>query len=225
MIKLTQILSECCCDGTIKEEDPCWDGYKQVGTKTKNGKQVPNCVPEAITYHTDNKVPFHENVFRMYSENYFRFFQEARSLFESGDLTELHWFDEELLRSDIGTIGEYNGRLVPLDIPIAEGMIKEAEYQGRDVQLNKPKRGGSKKFYVYVKDPKSGNIRKVSFGVAGGGGKLAVKLKDPDARRSFAARHQCEKKKDKTSPGYWSCRLPRFAKSLGLSAPKGAQWW
>lgn len=101
--------------------------------------------------------------------------------------------------------------------------IKEAEYRGKKVQLSKPKRGGSKKFYVYVKDPKSGNIKKVSFGADSGGGKLAVKLKDPKARKAFADRHNCDQKKDKTKAGYWSCRLPRYAKSLGLSG--GGTWW
>jgi len=101
--------------------------------------------------------------------------------------------------------------------------IPEAEYQGKKVELSKPKRGGSKKFYVYVKDPKSGNIKKVSFGADSGGGKLAVKLKDPKARKAFADRHNCDQKKDKTKAGYWSCRLPRYAKSLGLSG--GGTWW
>lgn len=89
--------------------------------------------------------------------------------------------------------------------------------------LNKPKRGGSKKFYVYVKDPKTKNIKKVSFGAKSGGGKLSVKLKDPEAKRRFKERHNCEQKNDKTTPGYWSCRLPRYAKSLGLSG--GGTWW
>jgi hypothetical protein len=86
-------------------------------------------------------------------------------------------------------------------------------------------RGGSggKKFKVYVKDPKTGNIKKVSFGAAGGGGSLAVKLKDPAAKRSFAARHKCHTTKDKTTASYWACRLPRYAKSLGLSG--GGTWW
>lgn len=101
--------------------------------------------------------------------------------------------------------------------------IPEAEYQGKSVELNKPKRGGSKKFYVYVKNPKTGKIKKVSFGAKSGGGNLAVKLKDPKARKAFADRHNCEQKKDKTSAGYWSCRLPRYAKSLGLSG--GGTWW
>jgi len=107
--------------------------------------------------------------------------------------------------------------------PSYKKTVGEAEYQGKDVDLNKPKRGGSKKFYVYVKNPKTGKIKKVSFGAASGGGKLAVKLKDPKARKAFADRHNCDQKNDKTKPGYWSCRLPRYAKSLGLSG--GGTWW
>jgi hypothetical protein len=101
--------------------------------------------------------------------------------------------------------------------------LKEAEYQGKKVELSKPKRGGSKKFYVYVTDPKTKNVKKVSFGADSGGGKLAVKLKDPKARKAFADRHNCDQKNDKTKAGYWSCRLPRYAKSLGLSG--GGTWW
>jgi hypothetical protein len=101
--------------------------------------------------------------------------------------------------------------------------IKEAEYQGKEVEIGKPKRGGSKKFYVYVKNPKTGKIKKVSFGAKSGGGNLAVKLRDPKARKAFADRHNCEQKNDKTKPGYWACRLPRYAKLLGLSG--GGRWW
>jgi hypothetical protein len=102
-------------------------------------------------------------------------------------------------------------------------IIAEAEYKGKKVELNKPKRGGSKKFYVYVKDPQSGNIKKVSFGAKSGGGNLAVKLKDPKARKAFSDRHNCPEKTDKTTAGYWACSLPRFAKSLGLSG--GGRYW
>jgi len=101
--------------------------------------------------------------------------------------------------------------------------IREAEYQGKKVEIGKPKRGGSKKFYVYVRNPKTGKIKKVSFGAKSGGGNLAVKLKDPKARKAFADRHNCEQKNDKTKPGYWACRLPRYAKLLGLSG--GGRWW
>jgi hypothetical protein len=98
--------------------------------------------------------------------------------------------------------------------------IPEAEYQGKKVQLNKPKRGGSKKFYVYVKNPKSGNIKKVSFGDTG----LSVKIKQKGARASFAARHKCAQKKDKTKPGYWSCNIGRYWKSLGGGSNFSGYW-
>jgi len=97
--------------------------------------------------------------------------------------------------------------------------ISEAEYRGKKVQLNKPKRGGSKKFYVYVKS-KKGNVKKVSFGDTG----LSVKLKQRGARASFAARHKCAQKKDKTKPGYWSCNIGRYWKSLGGSSNFSGYW-
>ena len=99
--------------------------------------------------------------------------------------------------------------------------LDEAEYRGKDVPLNKPKRGGSKKFVVYVKDPKSKNVRKVSFGGTTG---LNVKIDEPGARSSFAARHQCATKKDKTKPGYWACNIGRYWKSLGGSRNFSGYW-
>lgn len=98
--------------------------------------------------------------------------------------------------------------------------IPEAEYKGKKVQLNKPKRGGSKKFYVYVKNPKTGNVKKVSFGDTG----LSVKFKQKGARASFAARHKCAAKKDKTKAGYWSCNIGRYWKSLGGSSNFSGYW-
>jgi len=97
--------------------------------------------------------------------------------------------------------------------------ISEAEYRGKKVQLNKPKRGGSKKFYVYVKS-KKGNVKKVSFGDTG----LSVKLKQRGARASFAARHKCAQKKDKTKAGYWSCNIGRYWKSLGGGSNFSGYW-
>ena len=79
--------------------------------------------------------------------------------------------------------------------------ITESEYQGKKVKLNDPIRGGSKKFYVYVKNAK-GNIVKVSFGDTTG---LSIKRDDPARRKSFRARHNCDTAKDKTSARYWSC--------------------
>ena len=94
--------------------------------------------------------------------------------------------------------------------------VNEAEYQGKTVTLNTPKRGGSKKFYVYTKN-KKGNVIKVSFGQQG----MTVKTDNPGRVKAFVDRHDCKNKNDRTKAGYWSCRLPRY-KSLGI---KGGQWW
>ena len=87
--------------------------------------------------------------------------------------------------------------------------------------LGKPKRGGSKKFYVYVKNPKTKKIKKVSFGDTSG---LSAKINNSKARQAFAARHDCKNKTDKTKASYWSCRLPRYAKLLGLKSSFSGFW-
>jgi len=78
--------------------------------------------------------------------------------------------------------------------------IQEAEYQGKKVKLNDPIRGGSKKFYVYVKD--GDKVKKVSFGDTTG---LSIKRDDPARRRNFRARHNCDNPGPKTKARYWSC--------------------
>ena len=97
--------------------------------------------------------------------------------------------------------------------------IDEAK-EGKHV-LNKPKRGGSKKFYVYVRNPKTKKIKKVSFGDTSG---LSAKINNPEARRAFSKRHDCPNKTDKTKASYWSCRLPRYAKALGLKSNFTGFW-
>jgi hypothetical protein len=84
---------------------------------------------------------------------------------------------------------------------VNEDILDEAEYRGRKVTLNKPQRGGSKKFYVYVRDPKTKNVKKVSFGDPN----MKIKKSNPARRKSFRARHKCSQKKDNTTAGYWSC--------------------
>jgi hypothetical protein len=87
--------------------------------------------------------------------------------------------------------------------------------------IGKPKRGGSKKFYVYVRNPKTKKIKKVSFGDTTG---LSAKINNPEARRAFAKRHDCANKTDRTKASYWSCRLPRYAKLLGLKSSFSGFW-
>jgi len=81
-------------------------------------------------------------------------------------------------------------------------LVYEAEYQGRKVTLNKPTRGDVKKFKVYVKDPKTGNVKKVNFGDK----KMRIKKSNPKRRKSFRARHNCDNPGPKTKARYWSCK-------------------
>ena len=90
---------------------------------------------------------------------------------------------------------------IPYLKELKEGTLEEAEYQGRKVKLGKPMQGDSKKFKVYVKNPK-GNVVKVNFGQKG----MNIKKDNPGARKSFRARHKCDQDKPRTSAGYWSCR-------------------
>ncbi len=96
---------------------------------------------------------------------------------------------------------------------IDEDVFEEAEYRGRKVKLNKPMRGDVKKFKVYVKDPKTGNVRKVNFGHGGTSAKrrgektMRIKKSNPKRRKSFRARHNCDNPGPKTKARYWSCRM------------------
>lgn len=93
-----------------------------------------------------------------------------------------------------------------------ENELWEAEYRGRKVALNRPMKGDVKKFKVYVKDPKSGNIKKVNFGHGGTSAKklgqktMRIKKHIPSRRKSFRARHNCANPGPKTKARYWSCR-------------------
>ena len=196
--------------------------YKSSKGKSWGKKAKNESISESLLYHIENRIPLTENVYRYGSEGYFNLINETRELYLRGEI-ELSHLDEEFIKTDIGKKGIYEGEEVWLDILYEEEeeLINEAEYQGKKVQLNKPKRGGSKKFYVYTKC--GDRVRKISFGAKSGGGTLAVKLRDPKARKAFADRHKCSQKNDKCSAGYWACRLPRYAKSLGLSG--GGTWW
>jgi hypothetical protein len=160
------------------------------------------------------------NQYRLLSNGFKDFIEEARSLWNNGAL-QLDEGDIEILESDLCKYAEFEGEMVPLDCPIHNSeYIDEAEYKGDDVDLNSPKRGGPKKYYVYVKNEK-GNVVKVNFGDSGN---LKSKINDPEARKNFASRHKCSEKKDKTSAGYWSCNLPRYASQLGLSGGGNYYW-
>ena len=286
----------------------------------------------SLNYHVEHGLTLHENVYRYSSEKFISLFKEAREALRDGKI-QLNEEDLELLEStDIGEYGLYEGKKVPLDLPmlneevtttdkmltvlsvidgkrnlandqisqlfkdnvggsfyiytneegeyenlkpiskqdafkyidyynsrlkkdykkeeklgaelgilgieselmfnkgefqtdpsvfsVNESELDEAEYRGRDVKLNKPERGGPKKFFVYTKNDK-GNVVKVNFGGTTG---LNVKIDEPGARASFAARHKCAQKKDKTAPGYWACNIGRYWKSLGGKRNFSGYW-
>jgi hypothetical protein len=176
---------------------------------------------EGLKYHLDNARPLTEHVYRAGSDSYFNLWAEARALY-SRNIIEVQGDDLEVLtETDLGHFGLYENQKVPLDFIFEEvEEIDEADKKKKNPPIGKPKRGGSKKFYVYVRKP-GGGIKKVSFGDTTG---LSAKINNPEARRAFAARHDCKNKKDRTKASYWSCRLPRYAKLLGLKSNFSGFW-
>ena len=177
---------------------------------------------ENLRYHVDKQLPLTENTFRYGSEAFLNLWAEARSLYLR-EIIHVNEDDKEILEeTDLGNFGLYENQKVPLDLLLLENEeLEEAEGKKKNPPLGKPKRGGSKKFYVYVKNPKTKKIKKVSFGDTSG---LSAKINNPEARRAFAARHDCKNKTDKTKASYWSCRLPRYAKLLGLKSSFSGFW-
>jgi hypothetical protein len=167
-------------------------------------------VSESLQYHIDSNISITESIYRPGSKAHLKVLNEARSLYETGKLN-LTKEDSTLFdTTDLGKTGIYEGEVVALDLPLE--ILNEAEYKGRKVKLNYPTRGGSKKFRVYVKNPKTGRVKKLDIGDTTG---LKAKVSDPKARKSFAARHKCSTKKDRTTAGYWSCRINKYAHLWG----------
>jgi hypothetical protein len=167
-------------EGIVNEA--CWEGYKQVGGKMKNGKMVPNCVPISEDINSDDDV------------NY--------------GLVEPEEYDveDEDMEDFISFMRAYDKNLNE-----GCQCLREAEYQGREVKLGKPMAGDVKKFKVYVKNP-AGNVVKVNFGHGGtsaaskGEKTMRIRKSNPAARKSFRARHNCDSPGPRHKARYWSCR-------------------
>jgi len=143
----------------------------------------------------------------------------------------------ELIDAETGKVFELGGRVfntIDQLYKSAEDTIKpqggtQSTYLGevskskkKNPPLGKPKRSssGGKAYVVYVRDPKTKKIKTVRFGSGG----LKAKINNPKARQAFAKRHRCSEKTDKTKASYWSCRLPRYAKLLGLKSSFSGFW-
>jgi hypothetical protein len=146
--------------------------FKEV-YKNYHSDNIREDLDEIIKYANKNNIPVH-NVYRPHSDAYYELTKQlSEKINHLPDVDKLTRtvFEE----TDLGKWEKYEGELVPLDLPLVE-----AEYNGREVELEKP--------------------------------------------RSFSARHNCPSKKDKTKPGYWSCRLPMYAKELGLQGGGNYFW-
>ena len=172
---------------------------------------------EGLQYHTKNNIPIVENIYRVYSNEFFNIYNESRQLYNEGVL-EVTGVDLDLIKTDLGQIGIFEGEEVYLDIPFLDNVeeyLVEVKHRGKNVKLNKPFRtpSGPKKFAVYVKTPK-GTIKKVTFGDPN----MRIRNNDKAAAKSFRARHKCSEKKDRTKAGYWSCNITRYRKALGIKS-------
>ena len=180
--------------------------------------KVKSLLSEGLQYHIDKKIPLFETVYRIGSDKHLSLIKEARKMY-SRNVIDLCEEDEHLIKTHLGEFALYEGESIPLDLPMLEEVeIDEAEFKGKEVPLGKPKRGGPKAYYVYVKD--GDKVKKVTFGSGG----LRAKIKNKEARNAFAARHNCDKKTDRTTAGYWSCNLPKYASLLGLGANQNTFW-
>jgi len=168
---------------------------------------------QAVELYLAEKYPLTECIFRYGSEKFFEFFIQVRSLYKENQLdsSTLSETDIELLESDLGEFDYYQDTLVALDFIMQE--------ESETPELNKIHRGGSKKFYVFVRDPATKNIKKISFGDTTG---LSVKYNNPERKAAFAARHNCSDKTDKTTAGYWACRVNQ---QLGTTDAARRGYW
>ena len=176
--------------------------------------KLKSLLSEELNYHIDKNIPLFESVFRIGSNAHLKLIKEARKLY-SRNVIDLSEDDKHIINTHLGEFALFEGEAVPLDLPMLE-----AEFKGKDVKLNKPKRGGPKAYYVYVRDPKTKRIKKVTFGSGG----LKAKIRNKKARNAFSKRHRCPEKKDRTKASYWSCNLPRYASMLGLGANMNTFW-
>ena len=189
-------------------------------------EEIASSLDEGLKFHIKKRIPVTECIYRVGSERYFETIRNARKCYRMGVYTPVNASERSLLENfDLGEWGTFRGESVPLDFPMyIDSNLNEAEYDGKKVELGKPSRnsGKGKKYKVYVRNPKTGRVVMVTYGDKKGG--LKGNWNDPDARASFAARHNCEKKSKKKNkkltPGYWACRAH---KDFGRNVP-GRFW-
>lgn len=166
-------------------------------------------ISENLRYHLINKIPLSENIFDLYTDEYLELIREVRKLYYNHSIF-LNESDRKLVETDLGKfIISESGQKIWLDVPYEDNSyLFEAEYQGRKVQLGKIMQGDIKKFKVYVKNDK-GKVVKVNFGFGGKsakGKRMVIKKNNPERRKSFRARHNCDNPGPRWKPRYWACK-------------------
>jgi len=165
-------------------------------------------VSDSLKYHMDNGLSLTNNVFRVYSESYFDLVNEIRELYNEGKI-ELNEEDRLMVESDLGRKVKVGKEYIYLDAPYIYETEKDILSESKVHRTS----GGTKKFAVYVKS-KTGGIKKITFGDSN----LKGINENKKETKSFRVLHKCYQKKDRTTAGYWSCNVGRYAKQLGLSS-------
>ena len=163
--------------------EKCWSGYKQKGMKTMFGKRYPNCVKNESEETNEDSSPAQQAAI-------------AINMKKKGIAPK----NKTLHEDEYGSVEETNF--------VVGDLLTEAEYQGRKVQLGKIMQGDIKKSKVYVKNDK-GKVVKVNFGFGGKsahGKIMRIKKNNPERRKSFRARHNCDTPGPRWKPRYWACR-------------------
>lgn len=214
-------------------DGPTWSKGKLLTKTMDQLSPLEGSVQPGAAWHMGKGVGFDRPVHRPGTDEFFELARTLRAMRKGGAYKTKSTWEDELLDSDLGEWGEYEGERVPLDYPMLEAdgdwdgpcevceddeSLREAKYKGKEVELGKPKRGAGGKAYVYVRNPETGNVKKVSFGSS-----MPDAMGDSEAarkrRKSFGNRHNCAKKKDRTQAGYWACRATKF---FGRNIPG---WW
>ena len=198
MLEKMGVCCDDCADGVHEAKGPCWDNYKQVGMKMKGGKEVPNCVPESMTQEEfDEALKKVKGTSNLYEPRKKSKYARTKSMMDYMKTRDKN--DADKSKGDKAK-GDYRMRMYNSMENAWGEMTEKDDKSGKE--LNNPTRGDVKKYKVYVKNDK-GNVVKVEFGDPN----MSIKRDDPQARKNFRARHNCDQKKDKTTAGYWSCKF------------------
>ncbi len=163
-------------------------------------------LPDAIDMVTDRRVKMHiEQIYGLLDDNKEDVIRGILTMIKTGHESVTSVSN---LISVLEEFGAEWSELDALEAAVSKSLpnkLDEAEYRGRKVQLGKPMRGDVRKYKVFVKDPKTGNIKKVNFGDPN----MEIRRDDPERRKSFRARHGCgtPRASDRTKAAYWSCRM------------------